>query len=174
LATTIPCHKLCSSAANSMVYFRLMTFCLNPGFPKFMILRRTPNKVCRRGPRSSSGSSLRAGIPRNSCRYHNRSQRRCRADRQSDRDQYRNRRDLFHREWRRRRLRDSVPGSRALLVARRKAGFKTTDHGPIELSVNDRTRIDVGLDIGQSTDKVMVTAAAPLLKTDWQPRPGCG
>ena len=44
-----------------------------------------------------------------------------------------------------------VPGVYSLRVE--KPGFKTTDRGPIELRVNDRTRIDVGLDVGQSSDK---------------------
>src|ERR1039458_9721022 len=56
-----------------------------------------------------------------------------------------------------------VPGNYSLRVE--KAGFKTMDRGPIELRVNDRTRIDVRLDVGQSTDTVTVTAEAPLLET---------
>lgn len=55
------------------------------------------------------------------------------------------------------------PGNYSLRVE--KEGFKTTSRGPIELRINDRTRIDVTLDIGQSTDKVTVTAEAPLLET---------
>ncbi len=56
-----------------------------------------------------------------------------------------------------------VPGNYSLRVE--KLGFKTTDRGPIELRVNDRTRIDVRLDIGQSSDKVIVSGEAPLLET---------
>ena len=56
-----------------------------------------------------------------------------------------------------------VPGNYSLRVE--KAGFKATDRGPIQLRVNDRTRIDVRLDVGQSTDTVTVTAEAPLLET---------
>jgi hypothetical protein len=56
-----------------------------------------------------------------------------------------------------------APGNYSLSV--QKEGFKTTDQVPFELRVNDRTRIDVRLDIGQSTDKVTVTAEAPLLET---------
>jgi hypothetical protein len=56
-----------------------------------------------------------------------------------------------------------VPGSYSLRLE--KEGFKTTDRSPIELHVNDRSRIDVKLEIGQSTDRVTVTGEAPLLET---------
>ncbi len=61
-----------------------------------------------------------------------------------------------------------VPGNYSLRVE--KAGFKTTDRGPFELRVNDRTRIDVGVQVGQSSEKVTVVAEAPLLETDTSSR----
>jgi len=45
------------------------------------------------------------------------------------------------------------------------SGFKTFQRGPIELRVNDRTRLDVVMDVGQLSDNVRVTAEAPLLET---------
>ena len=45
-------------------------------------------------------------------------------------------------------------------------GFKTFQRSPIELRVNDRVRIDVVLEVGQLSDKLTVTAAAPLLEAD--------
>jgi len=46
------------------------------------------------------------------------------------------------------------------------SGFKTFQRGPIELRVNDRTRLDVVMDIGQVSENVKVTAEAPLLEAD--------
>ncbi len=43
-------------------------------------------------------------------------------------------------------------------------GFKTLERGPIELQVNDRTRIDLVLQVGQISDRVTVVAEAPLLE----------
>ncbi|MCL4402885.1 MAG: Plug and carboxypeptidase regulatory-like domain-containing protein, partial [Acidobacteria bacterium] len=43
-------------------------------------------------------------------------------------------------------------------------GFKTHRRGPLELHVDDRTRIDVALEIGRMTDQVTVTAEAPLVE----------
>jgi hypothetical protein len=43
-------------------------------------------------------------------------------------------------------------------------GFKTLERGPIELRVADRTRVDVALEVGQVTERITVTANAPLLE----------
>ena len=43
-------------------------------------------------------------------------------------------------------------------------GFKTHRRGPIELRVDDRARLDVTLEIGQTTEQVTVTAEAPLIE----------
>jgi len=61
-----------------------------------------------------------------------------------------------------------APGNYTLRVE--KTGFKTMDRGPFELRVNDRTRMDVGLEIGAASDRVTVTAEAPLLETDTSSR----
>ena len=44
------------------------------------------------------------------------------------------------------------------------AGFKAFERSPIELRVNDRSRVDVSLEVGQLTDRVTVLAEAPLLE----------
>jgi carboxypeptidase family protein len=55
-----------------------------------------------------------------------------------------------------------VPGQYRLRIEH--AGFKSFEQGPITLRVNDRTRLDIRLEIGQVTDRVTVTAEAPLLE----------
>lgn len=55
-----------------------------------------------------------------------------------------------------------VPGQYRLVVEN--PGFKTFEQSPIELHVNDRTRIDVQLEVGQVTDHTTVTAEAPLVE----------
>lgn len=54
------------------------------------------------------------------------------------------------------------PGKYSLTVEM--AGFKAFERSPIELRVNDRTRVDVTLEVGQVTDRVTVQAEAPLLE----------
>jgi len=43
-------------------------------------------------------------------------------------------------------------------------GFRSFERSPIELRVNDRTRVDVALEVGQLTEQVVVTAEAELLE----------
>jgi hypothetical protein len=54
------------------------------------------------------------------------------------------------------------PGSYTLDVTH--PGFKTYQRGPIELHVDDHAQIDVGLEIGRSSEQVTVTAESPLLE----------
>jgi hypothetical protein len=54
------------------------------------------------------------------------------------------------------------PGKYAVQVEH--SGFKTFERSPIELRLNDRTRVDVELQVGQVADRVTVTAEAPLLE----------
>ncbi|MBI4875877.1 MAG: carboxypeptidase regulatory-like domain-containing protein [Acidobacteria bacterium] len=55
-----------------------------------------------------------------------------------------------------------LPGTYRLRVEH--PGFKTFERGPIELRVNDRTRVDVALEVGNISDNVTVTAEAPLVE----------
>ena len=55
-----------------------------------------------------------------------------------------------------------LPGRYSLLVER--PGFKSFERSPIELRVNDRSRLDVMLEVGQVTDRVTVVAETPLLE----------
>lgn len=55
-----------------------------------------------------------------------------------------------------------LPGTYTLEVTH--PGFKTHRRGPIELRVDDRTRIDVTLEVGRTTEQVTVTADAPLIE----------
>jgi hypothetical protein len=55
-----------------------------------------------------------------------------------------------------------LPGTYTLKVEH--AGFKTLERGPIELRVNDRTRLDLQLQVGQVSEQVTVVAHAPLLE----------
>ena len=55
-----------------------------------------------------------------------------------------------------------LPGAYTLRVEH--SGFKTLERGPIELSVNDRTRVDLQLEVGQVSEQVTVVAQAPLLE----------
>ena len=41
------------------------------------------------------------------------------------------------------------------------AGFKAFERSPIELRVNDRSRVDVSLEVGQLTDRVTVVDIRP-------------
>ncbi len=54
------------------------------------------------------------------------------------------------------------PGKYSILVER--PGFKSFERSPIELRLNDRTRLDIVLVVGQLTDRVTVVAEAPLLE----------
>src|SRR5262245_11486729 len=53
-----------------------------------------------------------------------------------------------------------LPGRYSLLVEQ--MGFKAFERSPIELRVNDRSRLDVALEVGQVTDRVTVVAETPL------------
>ena len=55
-----------------------------------------------------------------------------------------------------------LPGRYSLLVER--PGFEAFERNPIELRVNDRSRADVALEVGQVTDRVTVVAETPLLE----------
>src|SRR5690349_14984762 len=55
-----------------------------------------------------------------------------------------------------------LPGRYSLVVER--PGFKAFERSPIELRVNDRSRLDVVLEVGQVTDRVTVVAETPLLE----------
>ena len=61
-----------------------------------------------------------------------------------------------------------LPGSYRLEVE--KAGFKTFERSPLELRVNDRLRLDVRLEIGEVSERVTITAEAPLLETSTSSR----
>lgn len=54
------------------------------------------------------------------------------------------------------------PGRYSLAVEL--TGFKAYERSPIELRVNDRSRVDVTLEVGAVTDRVTVLAEAPLLE----------
>ncbi|MFB3825171.1 MAG: TonB-dependent receptor domain-containing protein [Bryobacteraceae bacterium] len=56
-----------------------------------------------------------------------------------------------------------IPGSYTVKVERE--GFKAVERGPLELRVADRLRVDITLEVGQLSDRVVVTAVAPLLET---------
>lgn len=46
------------------------------------------------------------------------------------------------------------------------AGFKVSSFGPFGLEVNQTARVDLQLQVGQTTETVEVTAAAPVLQTE--------
>jgi len=54
------------------------------------------------------------------------------------------------------------PGRYSILVEM--PGFKSFERSPIELRLNDRSRLDVTLDVGQVSDRVTVVGEAPLLE----------
>ena len=56
-----------------------------------------------------------------------------------------------------------LPGSYKLRVEH--AGFKVLERGPIELRIADRFELNGRLEVGLATEKVTVTAAAPLLES---------
>src|SRR5882762_9819282 len=47
-----------------------------------------------------------------------------------------------------------------------KSGFASVSHPPFVLTLNQIARIDIGMKIGQTTETVEVTGAAPVLETD--------
>ena len=55
-----------------------------------------------------------------------------------------------------------LPGIYTLEVSH--AGFKAHRRGPLEMHVDDRTRIDVMLEVGSTADQVTVVAEAPLVE----------
>jgi hypothetical protein len=61
-----------------------------------------------------------------------------------------------------------LPGRYKLRVEQ--DGFKTFERGPIELRIADRTEVNVVLEVGQLSDRVTVTAEAPLLETSTSSR----
>ncbi|MGB6973548.1 MAG: TonB-dependent receptor [Terracidiphilus sp.] len=62
------------------------------------------------------------------------------------------------------RISELPAGSYTLTV--RKDGFTTVSHAPFVLTVNQVARIDVALKVGQVSETVEVTSAAPVLQTD--------
>lgn len=54
------------------------------------------------------------------------------------------------------------PGTYRLRVEH--TGFKAFERSPIELRVNDRTRLDVALEVGEISERITVTAESPLLE----------
>jgi hypothetical protein len=56
-----------------------------------------------------------------------------------------------------------LPGQYKVRVERE--GFKSIERSPIELRIADRSEVNVQLEVGAISDKVVVTAAAPLLET---------
>ena len=56
------------------------------------------------------------------------------------------------------------PGEYKISISQ--AGFKSYERSGITLEVNQRARLDVVLDVGQITEKVEVTAAAPPINTE--------
>jgi hypothetical protein len=59
--------------------------------------------------------------------------------------------------------RNLIPGQYQVIVE--KAGFKRYHRGPIEVRVGDVLTIDVGLELGATSENVNVTAETPLLET---------
>ncbi len=51
-------------------------------------------------------------------------------------------------------------------VATEAAGFKAATFGPFQLEVSQTARIDIPLQVGQTTESVEVTTAAPVLQTE--------
>src|SRR5215475_7430351 len=47
-----------------------------------------------------------------------------------------------------------------------KAGFSSASHPPFVLTVNQVARVDVAMKVGQVSETVEVTGAAPVLETD--------
>jgi len=56
-----------------------------------------------------------------------------------------------------------LPGAYTLSASA--TGFKTVQTGNIEVRIHDRLQIDLTLEVGDITEKVQVTAQAPLLET---------
>ena len=57
-----------------------------------------------------------------------------------------------------------VPGSYTLTV--RAAGFKTSVRDNVKLSVNDNTRIDIDMEVGQVTETLEVNASSPTVQAE--------
>ena len=55
------------------------------------------------------------------------------------------------------------PGAYSVKVERE--GFKSVDRQPLQVRVADRLRVDIVLEVGQLSDRIIVTAQAPLLET---------
>ncbi len=55
-----------------------------------------------------------------------------------------------------------IPGNYVLEVTH--PGFKSYKRGPIELRINDRTKLDVAMEVGRMNEQVTVTAEAALLE----------
>src|SRR5450755_3019021 len=46
------------------------------------------------------------------------------------------------------------------------AGFKKAVSSPVEISVQDRAAVNITLEVGQISEQMLVTGAAPLLQTE--------
>src|SRR5437870_208721 len=46
------------------------------------------------------------------------------------------------------------------------AGFKTFERGPLELTVNEAATLPVTLEVGSQTDRITVSAEAPLIEAE--------
>jgi hypothetical protein len=57
-----------------------------------------------------------------------------------------------------------IPGEYKVTVA--SPGFRTSDRDGITLRVGDRLALDVSLEVGSATERVTITAEAPLIRTD--------
>jgi hypothetical protein len=57
-----------------------------------------------------------------------------------------------------------IPGSYTLTAAVQ--GFKNLEQGPFTLRVGDRVALDLALEVGAQSERVSVTAEAPLLRTE--------
>lgn len=57
-----------------------------------------------------------------------------------------------------------IPGS--YTITAQFAGMKNVEHSAIALSVGDRVSVDITMEVGAQTERVTVTAEAPLLRVD--------
>src|SRR5579885_1363144 len=57
-----------------------------------------------------------------------------------------------------------IPGTYEVTVE--KEGFRKEASKPFELQVDQKARVDFSLEVGQVTESVVVTAAAPLVKSE--------
>src|SRR5688572_11698591 len=57
-----------------------------------------------------------------------------------------------------------IPGEYKVTIA--SAGFRTSNHDGITLRVGDRLALDVSLEVGSATERVTISAEAPLIRTE--------